>query len=164
LRRERRKAKPQVSIQPGLSAQFQRRITGFPDATLFDIGLTTSLPITDRNQGNIAKAQSQIRENGLTYQADQADARAEIEQSLKEYSTALDRVTRDDPKTLEAAKSLRDRMEEAWKAGGRKLVEVIDAQRAYRDRQKTSISNQADFWRSLNKLNAATGVKAVEGE
>src|SRR5262249_410881 len=55
IERERLKARAQVSLQPGLSYQHQKPITGFPDALLFDIGVQTTLPISDRNQGNIAK-------------------------------------------------------------------------------------------------------------
>jgi cobalt-zinc-cadmium efflux system outer membrane protein len=157
---EQRKAKPQMSLQSGLSAQVQRRITGFPDATLFDINLTTSLPITDRNQGNIAKAQSVINQNVWTLQADTADVRAEVERTVREYGNAFARVTRDDPAALATAKSLRDATEKAVQAGGRKLLDLLDAQRAYRDRLKATVSNQADYWRSLNRLNAATGVRA----
>src|SRR5262249_616934 len=153
--------KPVVSFQSGLSWQVQRRITGFPDATLFDVGLTTSLPFTDRNQGNILKAESQIRENSLTLQADLVDARAEVETAVSAYRVAYKRVSEDDPKMLPLARSVRDRIEAAFQAGQRSFVEVLDAQRTYRERLRTSISNQTDYWQSLNKLNAAVGVPAL---
>ncbi len=161
LNREQRKAYPQVSIQPGYSRQIQSSITGFRDASLFDIGLTTTLPITDRNQGNIAKAVATMNQNRLTLAADRADIHAEVEQALDAYQTALTIAREDDPATIKSAQSVRDRIEESYKLGGRRLLEVLDAQRAYRDRQRAVASGQAELWRTLNRLNAAVGLRAV---
>ena len=80
---------------------------------MFDVGLTTSLPFTDRHQGNILKAESQIRENSLTLQADLVDARAEVETAVSAYRVAYKRVSEDDPKMLPLARSVRDRIEAA---------------------------------------------------
>ena len=40
---ERRRARPQVSIVPGLTYQDQRHITGFRNGSLFDIGITPAM-------------------------------------------------------------------------------------------------------------------------
>ena len=161
IEREKRKAKAQVSLAPGVSYQDQQRITGFRNYTGANLALTTSLPFTDRNQGNIAKAESTLRQSQLTLQADSADARAEIEQAVVDYRNAVTAVSTEDPATLIAAKSLRDRTEAAYKTGGRSLLELLDAQRAHRDRVRATISNQADFWRSLNKLQGTIGIRAL---
>jgi cobalt-zinc-cadmium efflux system outer membrane protein len=164
IARERRKARPQISVQHGLSGQIQRRVTGFPDAISYDIGLTTSLPFTDRNQGAIAKARSKLREECLTYEADKADAWAEVEKALAEYRDAFEHVTTEDAEALKTAKSVRDRTEAAFKAGSRRLLDVLDAQRAYRERVKTVISNRGEYWRALNALNAAVGAPVVDND
>ena len=161
---ERRKGKPQISIQNGLSGQIQRRVTGFPNAISYDVGVTTSLPITDRNQGNVLKAMSQLRESSLTFEADRADAAADVEKSLQQYREAYEHVTQEDLEFLKSAKSMRDRIEAAYQAGGRRFLEVLDAQRAYRDRVRTVVSNRADYWRALNSLNAAVGTQVVGAE
>jgi cobalt-zinc-cadmium efflux system outer membrane protein len=61
---------------------------------------------------------------------------------------------------LPLAKSVRDRVEASYQAGQRSLIEVLDAQRTYRARLRISISNQTDYWQSLNKLNSAIGTPA----
>lgn len=73
---ERRRGKPQVALVPGWSYQNQRYIDGFRNGSMLDIGISTTLPITDRNQGNIHKAQSQYREAQQTYLGNRADALA----------------------------------------------------------------------------------------
>jgi cobalt-zinc-cadmium efflux system outer membrane protein len=55
---ERWKAWPEVAIQPGWTYQNQRSIDGFHNGSMFDIGISSTLPFTDRNQGNIRKAQA----------------------------------------------------------------------------------------------------------
>lgn len=159
---ERRKAWPLVNVQPIFTYQFQRTTIGFPDARSWGVAMTSTLPFTDRNQGNILKALSAQREAAATYQADLAEVRAEVAQAVETYRISLEIITTEDPKTLEAARSVRDRMEQAFKAGGVRLLEVLDAQRAYRDRLRTTIGNKSDYWQALYRLNAAVGGRFLE--
>jgi outer membrane protein, heavy metal efflux system len=57
---ERRKAFPDVAPRAGYTRQFQEEAIGFPDANSYNVGVDLSLPIFDRNQGNIAKASSVV--------------------------------------------------------------------------------------------------------
>jgi cobalt-zinc-cadmium efflux system outer membrane protein len=159
LASEERKAKPLMQFQAGMSYQQTKFYTGLPGKGFTDLYLTTTLPTTDRNQGGIAKAMSDLRNKHMTLQADLADLRAEVEQALESYRTALQIVTTDDPATLKSAKEVRDKTEAAFEKGGRRLIEVLDAQRVYRDRIRSSISGQADYFRALNRLNAAIGIR-----
>jgi cobalt-zinc-cadmium efflux system outer membrane protein len=162
---ERCKAKPNVAIQPGWSYYDQKHMNGFRNGSMFDIGISTSLPITDRNQGNIRKAQAQVVERTLTYQGDRADALADVEASVASYSDAVEHLTiYDTPETLKAAHDLRRKMIAAYQAGNRKLIELLDAQKAYYDRLGHVIEFQSTYWRTLNKLNAAVGLKAYDPE
>ena len=83
---ERRKARPSVSVVPMWSYQNQEAINGFRNGSLAGIGLSTTLPFTDRNQGNILKARSRERELQLAYHGDRADAFAQVEAAVAEYS------------------------------------------------------------------------------
>src|SRR6202012_3825139 len=74
---ERRRARAQVAVQPGWSYQNQRFVNGFRNGSLLDLGVTTTLPLTDRNQGNIRKAQAFLAERQFTYNGDRADALAD---------------------------------------------------------------------------------------
>jgi cobalt-zinc-cadmium efflux system outer membrane protein len=162
---ERRKAKPQVAIQPGWTYQDQAHQTAFHNGSLLDIGLSTTLPLTDRNQGNIRKAQTQVQERQLTYQGDRAEALADVEASLASYDDAVEHLTQfNTAETLKAAHDLRKNMEAAYRAGGRRLIELLDAQRAYRDRLAHVIEFESDYWRTLNRLNAAVGLRAYDPE
>ena len=41
--------------------------------------------------------------------------------------------------------------------GGRPLIDVLDAQRSYRDTYRLYISSRADYWRALCKYNSVIG-------
>ena len=56
---ERRKAYPQISPQFGYAHQYQIP-TGSPDFDSWNVSLTATLPLFDRNQGDRAKAQSVV--------------------------------------------------------------------------------------------------------
>jgi cobalt-zinc-cadmium efflux system outer membrane protein len=162
---ERRKAKPVVAIQPGWSYQDQAHQSLFRNGSMLDIGISTTLPFTDRNQGNRRKAEAVVRERHLTYQGDRADALADVEVSLATYADAVEHLTQfNTPETLKAARDLRRNMEAAYRAGERKLIELLDAQKAYRDRLGHVIEFESDYWRALNKLNASVGLKAYDPE
>jgi outer membrane protein TolC len=64
------------------------------------------------------------------------------------------------PETAKAADDLRKNMEAAYRAGDRKLIELLDAQKAYQSRMGHTIEFKSDYWRTLNRLNAAVGLRA----
>jgi cobalt-zinc-cadmium efflux system outer membrane protein len=162
---ERRRAKPIVAIQPGWTYQDQRHETIFRNGSMFDIGVSTSLPLTDRNQGNIRKAQAAVQERQFSYQGDRAEAFADVETRVASYADAVEHLTRfNTPETLKAAYDLRRSMETAYRAGNRKLIELLDAQKSYQSRLAHVIEFESFYWRTLNNLNAAVGLKAYDPE
>jgi cobalt-zinc-cadmium efflux system outer membrane protein len=162
---EYRRGKPQVSIQPGWTYQNQRYVNGFRNGSMLDIGISTTLPITDCNQGNIRKAKAAVEERQFSYQGDRADVLAEVESSVATYVDAVEHLTQfNTPETLKAAHDLRRNVEADYRAGNRKLIELLDAQKAYQSRLAHIIESESTYWRALNSLNATVGLKAYDQE
>ena len=151
------KAYPQVAPTIGYSRQFQQQAIGFPDANSWMAGVNVSVPIFDRNQGNIAKAKSVKNQTRFNLQAQLVDLRAEIDQAVKTFASSYLFLTNDDPGQLEAAKNVRDKITQAYELGGKTLIEVLDAQRTYLETYRVHISGRSGYWHSLNQLNAAIG-------
>lgn len=151
------KAYPQVAPTIGYSRQFQQQAIGFPDANSWMAGVNVSVPIFDRNQGNIAKAKSVKNQTRFNLQAQLVDLRAEIDQAVKTFASSYQFLTNDDPGQLEAAKNVRDKITQAYELGGKTLIEVLDAQRTYLETYRVHISGRSGYWHSLNQLNAAIG-------
>lgn len=160
--RERKKAYPVMSIIPGYNFQHQQSITGFPDAHLATIALNTTLPYTNLNQGNIAKAEAQARQARLNLHARQAEVRAEVEQALVEYEGALALVRTDNPQAIKTARGLRDRVAAGFKAGDRDLLDLLESERLLREHEREAIGHRARYWQALHKLHAAIGTPAKE--
>jgi cobalt-zinc-cadmium efflux system outer membrane protein len=164
VERERTRGYPQVALTSGVDYQDQQRITGFRNSWLWTVQLTTTLPFTDRNQGKVQSAEAGARAARAGLGVATADARAEVEQAVAEYSEALAGVSGEDAASLLTARQVREGTLAAYKKGDKDLVDALDAERAYRDRVRNTLANLTDYWQALNKLNAAVGVRALSAE
>ena len=153
---ERRKAFPQITPQFGYTRQFQIPI-GSPDFDSWDASLTATLPLFDRNQGNRAKAESVTVQNRYNLQAGLVDLRAEIEEAVQNFSTAYQKAGAVAQEQVKLAAEVRDSIAKAYDVGGRPLIDVLDAERSYRDTYRLYISSRADYWRAVYKYNSAIG-------
>ena len=150
-----------MSITTGPDYQDQVRITGFRNAWLWTVALNSTLPITDRNQGRILTAEAQARSTRAQLGSATAEARAEVEQAVAEYTEALNGVTGEDVVSLRTAREVRDETLAAYKKGDKDLLDALDAERAYRDRVRNTLGNLTDYWQALNRLNAAVGQRVL---
>ena len=151
------KACPEVTTRIGYTRQFQQKAIGFPDADSYGVGVDISLPICNRNQGNRLKARSVASQRRHELEGDLVDLRSEVELIVVEYRTALRTAEVYADVQTELARKVRDRIQEAFRLGSRTLLEVLDAQRAYRETLRSSINSRAAAWRALYKLRSATG-------
>ncbi|MDD2770266.1 MAG: TolC family protein [Methylococcus sp.] len=160
LELEERRAYPEVKPAFGYTNQFQHEMDQ-ANADSWNVILQMSLPVFDRNQGNIAKARSLRTQAEHNLTAQFVDLRAEIVQAVKNFQAAHDALLIDDPGQLDAARNVRDKIRAAYELGGKPLIDVLDAQRAYRDTFRLHISARSSYWHSLYALNAAIGKQVL---
>jgi outer membrane protein, heavy metal efflux system len=160
---ERTKAYPAVQPQFGVTHQYQGHINA-PDTDSYNFYLSVGLPLFDRNQGNINKARSVLTQTHQNLLAQLVQVRAELAQVVQEYRDAHELVTKINPEHVKNAKSVQERIEAAYKdrAGGKTLLDVLDAQRAYLDAYKMVIMSQSDYWHALYRLNAVVGKQVLK--
>jgi outer membrane protein, heavy metal efflux system len=158
---QRHNAYPSLAAMLGFSRQYQVEALGVPDANSYDAAVVVNVPIFDRNQGNIRKAESTLAQNGVNLESQLVALRAEIVQDVQQFQAAFNNVSSDDARELESAKKVRDSIDAAYEIGGRPLTDVLDAQRAYRDTNQLYISSHSNYWHSLYKLNAAIGEQVL---
>jgi cobalt-zinc-cadmium efflux system outer membrane protein len=161
IHNEKTKAYPAVTPQLGYTHQFQQKAIGFPDADSWMMSVNMPLPFFDRNQGNIAKAKSVFVQNTLGLEGGLIDLRAEVVQAVHEFDTAYRTATAVAAEQLKLAAEVRDSINKAYEAGGRTLLDVLDAQRNYRDTYRLYITSRANYWRAFYKLNAAIGKQVI---
>jgi outer membrane protein, heavy metal efflux system len=162
-RSQRRQALPSLALQLGYLYQNQQPVGG-PNQSEWEGSVSMSLPLFDRNQGNVAKAESQARQAQAQLDAARVTLRAELAQAIAALWAAHEGIAAGDREQLEAAQRLKDRMQAAYEAGGRKLLEVLDAERAHRDALRRHIHVHAAYRRALYDLYAASAVPATRWE
>jgi len=158
---EEKKAYPQVVPKIGYTRQFQEQAIGFPDANSWGAGVDVVVPLFDRNQGNIAKAKSVLVQSRANLQAQLTMLRSEIDQAVNAFASAHQILVNDDPGQLDAAKNVRDKINQAYELGGKTLIEVLDAQRVYLETYRLHITSRSNYWHSLYQLNAAIGKEVL---
>lgn len=161
LTAEQRAALPSVSVRAVFTRQFQEQAIGFPDVSAWGVGLDVSVPLFDRNQGNIARSESSVRQADLQIEAARVDLRNELEQAIRHYRAAREIVTTVNEESLQSASAARRRVEESYALGGRTLIEVLDAQAAYREAFREHVQWRAQLLRALHRLNTAAGAEVL---
>jgi cobalt-zinc-cadmium efflux system outer membrane protein len=158
---ERRKAFPAVTPQFGYTRQYQAKAIGFPDASSWGATLTMDLPFFDRNQGNRQKSRSVAAQRLSELRSGEVDLRAEIESVVQALRTARAKTEAAGGSQLKLAAEVRDSITKAYQEGGRPLLDVLDAQRNYRDTYRTYISSRASYWRAVYKFYSAVGQQGL---
>jgi cobalt-zinc-cadmium efflux system outer membrane protein len=154
---EDRKSYPQITPMAGYTRQFQTEVLGVADADSLTVSVTATLPLFDRNQGGRMKARSVAVQNGLNLEAGLVDLRAEIEQAVQELRTAYENAGAVAEEQLKLAGEVRDSITKAYGVGGRPLIDVLDAERNYRETYRLYVTSRAGYWRSLYKFSAVIG-------
>jgi cobalt-zinc-cadmium efflux system outer membrane protein len=157
IRTEKTKACPQVTPMVGYTRQFQEQALGQLDADSLNASITITLPLCDRNQGNIAKARSVFAQNSLNLETGLVDLRSEIVQVVREFETAHKTAQAVAAEQLKTAKEVLDGITKSYEAGGSTLLEVLDAQRNYRETHRLYYTSRANYWRSVYRFKSAIG-------
>jgi cobalt-zinc-cadmium efflux system outer membrane protein len=154
---ETRKAYPTIAPMAGYTRQYQQKAIGFPDADSWTAAATISLPLFNRNQGNRAKAVSLVAQNQFQYQAAVTALRAEIETAAQEYKAAHATATDIAEEQLKLARQVREAVATAYQAGGQPLVDLLDAERYYRDTTRSYVTSRAAYWRAVYRYRSVIG-------
>ncbi len=130
---------------------------GYSNGRTFGVMVSMPLPVYDRNQGEIARAQREMTQTQYRAKALESAISTEVENTWQQYNTAkglLDRIRGD---MLNQAKQVRDITEFSYRRGEASLLEFLDAERTYNDTMQSYNDARADYTRSLFLIDAVTG-------
>jgi cobalt-zinc-cadmium efflux system outer membrane protein len=119
--------------------------------------LLQPLPLLNRNQGEIERANEEFLQSRARVRAAEADVLAELENTFEQYLVARQTVDSIRSGMLDRARRVRETMEYSYRRGEASLVEFLDAQRAFNDTMQNYNDARADYARSLNLVEAAAG-------
>jgi cobalt-zinc-cadmium efflux system outer membrane protein len=150
---EKRNAYPEVSMNFGHLKEYEE--AGFYRG--WGIGVTATIPVFDRNQGNRMKARTEVTKSTHELRAGIIELRAEVEEADQLFRTAYQKASALADEEVRLAVKVRDSMVDAYKVGGRALIDVLDAERSYRETYRLYISSRADYWRAMYLYNSVIG-------
>ncbi len=126
-------------------------------ADAFVFGVTVPLPIFNRNQGAVARADAERRQAANLAMAAATDVLLDVQQAVNTVDITRARVQYIEREYLQPARESRDIVLAAYRLGSANLMDYLDAQRAFRDTLRTY--NRALYEQRLGlfQLAAATG-------
>jgi cobalt-zinc-cadmium efflux system outer membrane protein len=121
-------------------------------------GFSLPLPLLDRNAPGIARAEADRRLAGSQLKVTELAVSLDVQQAVNLVDISRERVTAIERDYLQKAREARDAVLAAYKAGEIQLLDYLDAQRAYREVQRSYGRALFDYRLSLCELDAAIGV------
>ena len=127
-------------------------------------GATVPLPIFNRNQGGVARAEAERRRAEQLADATSIAVRLDVQQALNAVAVSAARVQYIQRESLDNAHQARDTVQASYRLGAANLIDFLDAQRAFRDTERSYNQALYDYRVSLFQLAAATGTAGTEGQ
>lgn len=152
----------EVSARPDLNATFGYKRTQLPDTTsgvnTAIAALRITLPITDKNRGNRAAAEAEVRRQRQLLAATEADVRADYAAALQEYESRRSEFRNALQPLREHAATIAQIAAAAYAEGGTDLLRLLDAERARLDADLAWTQGMVNYRQSVVSLEAAEGV------
>lgn len=124
------------------------------------VGVTVPLPLFNRNEGGIARAEAERRAADARLVATTLAVRLDVQRALNAAETNRARVEYIEREYLTNAQESRDIVLASYRLGVANLIDFLDAQRAFRDTQR--IYNRALFDQRVSFFELAAAVGRPE--
>lgn len=156
------KANAKVDWAFGSEYRKQDSVTGHSNT--IGLFLQSPVPLFNRNQGEIVRAQQALTQAQARTHALQVTVENDLDQALLAYEAARDTLMKIQGSMLTKAQDVREISEYSYKRGDIGFVDFIDAVRAYNDTMQTYNDARADYARSIYGVDAATGATTAAGK
>ena len=120
-------------------------------------GVTVPLPLSNRNQGGVARADAERRQAANFAAAAATTVLLDVQQAINAADVSRARVQYIEREYLTPARESRDIVLASYRLGSADLIDFLDAQRAFRDTLRTYNRALYDQRVSLFQLASATG-------
>jgi cobalt-zinc-cadmium efflux system outer membrane protein len=151
-------AQGKVDYTVGTEYRRQQGLAGTGNS--LGIFFSSSVPVFNRNQGEIERARQEQSQAEARIRAIQATIENDVETAWLQYRTARESLRRVEETMLAKATDVRQITDRAYRRGGATFLDFLDAQRAYNDTVQLRNTALAEFARSLYTIDAATGISA----
>jgi cobalt-zinc-cadmium efflux system outer membrane protein len=150
----------QGAVDYTVGLEYQRQQGNVRDGNQFGLSFSVPIPIFNRNQGEIERAQRAQEQIAAKIRALEAAIETEVQNAYQQYTTAQNMLQRIETHMLTQSRNVRQTIEYAYRRGQSSFVDFLDAQRAFNDTRQSYNNARADYARSLYTIDAVSG-KAV---
>lgn len=136
--------------------------TGGQDATSWSLGVMASVPIFNRNQGNIRRAEINVSQTRTELAGVERQIETEVRSAARDLETARGAVRRLETDVLPRARTIRNRTLNLFKSGEENVIGYINAQREYSEVVRQYRDALIRHRRAALKLNTAVALRILQ--
>ncbi|MFM1904618.1 MAG: Cobalt-zinc-cadmium resistance protein CzcC, partial [Planctomycetota bacterium] len=134
---------------------------GERNAESWGISGMASVPLFNRNQGNIRRAQLSRQQTSLEWAQLQRQVEGEVRQAYRDFEVAVEKSRRLEMTIIPRVRSIRDKTLEQLRGGRIDLLAYIQTQREYADIVRQFRDALIDVRLAALRINTVTGVRIV---
>ena len=134
---------------------------GLKSAYSYALGVTVSLPVYNRNQGNITRSKLNAEQSKLELANQEKQIVYDVEEAIREYELSRNSVIEFQKEVIPASKVVRDSAFKRWQGGETSALDYLDAQQGYNDVVKQYRDVLVRHRRAMLDLNTAVGNRVV---
>jgi cobalt-zinc-cadmium efflux system outer membrane protein len=134
---------------------------GLKSATSWSLGGMVSLPLLNRNQGNIARAREGVIQARIELSGVERQVASEVRRAALDYETTNRAVRRFEGDILARARRQRDETYRLFVEGERNVSDYYNAERDYNDIVRQYYDSLIRHRRSMLRLNTAVGQRIL---
>jgi cobalt-zinc-cadmium efflux system outer membrane protein len=120
-------------------------------------GITLPLPLFNRNQGGIARANAQVEQQRYEVERAVLAVGREVQEAFQALETQTEKVRAMERNYVPSARSARDIAQQSYRLGALDLIGLLDSERVYRDTLRGYNQALYDYQFAVFQLEAAIG-------
>lgn len=148
-------AQGKVDYTVGTEYRRQQGLNGTGNTLGFFV--SAPIPIFNRNQGEIARAELEAKQTEARIRALRASIDTEVTNAYQQYLTARTMLENIETNLISQARDVRETTEYSYRRGEASFVELLDAQRAFNDAMQSYNDARAEYARSLYLIDSVSG-------
>ena len=155
-------AQGRVDYSTGVEYRRQQGIAGTGNSLGFFF--SAPLPVFNRNQGEIARAEREIQQAKAQILALEARIDSEIASAWQQYTTSRELLEDIEERMVAKARDVRNTTEYSYRRGEASLVEFLDAQRAFNEIMHSYNEARANYAKSLYLIDSVTATSITQAD
>jgi cobalt-zinc-cadmium efflux system outer membrane protein len=134
---------------------------GLKSPISYAVGVTVTLPVYNRNQGNIERSKINVTQTKVETTNQERQVVYDVEEAVREFELSRQSVIELEKEVVPASRRVRDEAFRRWQGGETSALEYLDAQKDYNEVVKRFRDALVRHRNAMLDLNTAVGVRIM---